>query len=165
MSDLKKDSTKTNPVDSNITCHLILPDQGFQKDTSLDSDSVSPVDVQIMLVSGLNEPDRCTAGLLMAVTCATSFKKTVVFLMMNASELAAKQIRKKVKVEPFDYIDQYINYLLALGVKIEVCSTCIKKFFPNLDMENPSEFIRPEIQITGMIEVAFRANTARTLMF
>ena len=125
----------------------------------------SPYDVQIMLVSGYNEPERATAGLLMAMACATSFSNVVIFLIMNAVELAAVKAPIKVRIEPFDYMDVYMDHLVSLGVKIEVCSSCIKKFYPQITAENSHEFVRPEAQVIGMVEVAVRAKTTRTLMF
>lgn len=121
-------------------------------------------DVQIILISGYNEPERCIAGLMMAMACAASFKKVVLFLMMNAAELASLHPSKRVKIEPFDYIDSYVDQLIALDVKIEVCSTCIKKFCSSYN-EIEQEYLRPEATVAGMFEYAARAKDIRTLMF
>lgn len=120
------------------------------------------IDIQIILVSGYDEPERCTAALLMAMVCAASFKNIAVFLMMDAAELASRRPSKRIKVEPFDYIDQYIDQLFALGVKIDVCSTCIKKFCLE---PNQQDYLRADAHIAGMYEYAARAKNIRTLMF
>jgi predicted peroxiredoxin len=122
-------------------------------------------EVQIILVSGYNEPERCTAGLLMAVACATTFKNVVVFLLMDGAELAAKHPSKNFKIEPFEYINIYIQHLIMLGVKLEVCNSCIRKFFPDITPQNYQKYLIPEATIVGMVQVAMRASTSRTLMF
>lgn len=121
-------------------------------------------DIQIILVSGYNEPERCTAGLLMAMVCAANFNNVAIFLMMNAVELAAKHTPIKLKVEPFDYIDSYIEQLIAMEVTIEVCTTCLQKFmiFPN---QTPPDYLRPGTKARGMYKYAARAKSTRTLMF
>jgi len=127
--------------------------------------SKSKYDIQLILVSGYNEPERCTAALLMAMVCATSFDNVLLFLMMNAVELAAKQSSKRIKVEPFDYINNYIDSLESMEVNIEVCSTCIRKFCTAPYQELPHDYLRPEAKIASMYEYAARAKDVRTLMF
>ncbi len=127
--------------------------------------STSDYDVQIILVSGYNEPERATAGLLMAMACVSCFQKVTIFLMMDAVELMSKFPKKKVRIAPFNYIDKYIDDLIALNTNIEVCSACIKVFYPDINEKNFTEFIRPQAGLHGMLDVAIRANHTRTLMF
>lgn len=123
-------------------------------------------DIQIILMSGRREIEKITAGLAMALSCASSGAKVVVFLTMEAAAYANPDEGKTIVINGFDSIQKYFDLLFEQDVRIEACTSCVANFcLTDRNRKTGRKKIRKGMIYVGLSTAAIRAIHTPTLIF
>ncbi len=120
-------------------------------------------DIQIILCSGIRDIERMLCGLRMALASASHGGNVVLFLSGEGVRMVIDSFEELLDAETFEEFNYYMDAIKALGIEIEVCSTCVDKYCnKNTKLE---DIVSDDIAFTGMTEMIGRMKNTPTLVF
>lgn len=129
-------------------------------------EKLNPFDIQIIICSGRKDIEKITAGLAMALSCASSGARVVVFLTMEAAAFADPHEGKTVVIHGFEPIQKYFELLLEENVCLEACTSCVENYcYAPINKETGQKIIHPNMSYVGMSTAAIRAINTPTIVF
>lgn len=122
-------------------------------------------DLQIIIAAGPLDLERATLGLSIAVSTAANGDAVVVFLTMQGAKWAAPEPLSSGSVLGFEPPIHYLNLLIEIGVRIEVCTSCYETFCPAPRGDDGRKLMRPGLVLAGLSIAALRASQVKTIAF
>lgn len=115
-------------------------------------------ELQVIVSSGLNAPEKATLGLATALAAASSGASVVVFFTMHGAIWADPQHGHEHVFAKFETIAAYLELLAEMEVVLEGCTACVEELCPAIAL-------RPGFRLGGLSVAAIRALTVPTLTF
>ena len=113
-------------------------------------------ELQVIITSGLEAPDRAVAGFALALAAASSGSRVVVWLTMRGANWAVRTQGNQADVPGFSPIAEYIRLLLESGARIELCSTCGDNACMLQGIKSDRSDLREQITLAGMAKPRLR---------
>lgn len=122
-------------------------------------------DLQILVISGPEAPEKAVLGLASALSAIHSdLKVKVVFAMRGAIWCAATEGNSQL-VPGYPPIGELIAMLQAEGARVCGCSSCVDQYCPAPRDDNGSKVLREGIERVGLSVVTLHMADTSTVTF
>ncbi len=121
-------------------------------------------DLQLVVASGPESPERATFAFAAALAAAHSGSKVVIALTMHGAHWASPTSGKDVLVPGFHPIGELIEMIQEAGGTVEACSTCVENFCPSEVSSDGLKALGYGIERVGLGVIAMRMVDTPTTM-
>jgi len=122
-------------------------------------------DLQVILTTGTEDPERVTLGLAAALAAASSDQRVVVFFSVRGAQWASPVTPEHPKVGGFPSIAEIVEMLVELDVSLVGCTSCIDLHLKSDLGESGHRTMATGFSYGGLSEAALRMSDVPTVTF